>query len=110
MEVDVSASFDYEGLTSCPQGYALTGMWRQECAELHCMEKINCCKVIEHMPTVSPTQPTKAPSTKPSENPTTYVTTTGVADWTTSFDNEGWSVVPDGGLISGFFRSDDMNS
>jgi len=56
VETDIAASFDHEGLSSCPTGYAISGMYRGGCGELHCMEKIKCCRIISDMPSVSPTE------------------------------------------------------
>ena len=93
MDVDVSASFDESGLTACPVGYALSGMWRGDCEELHCIETFRCCMVLTEMPETTST--TEAP----------IGTTTAVADWLSSFDSQGWSEVPDGTLITGLERS-----
>ena len=90
MDVDVSVSFDNSGLSSCPEGYALSGMWRGDCEELHCIETFHCCQVLTELPST-----TEAPEG----------TTTAVADWMTSFDTMGWSYVPAGTLITGLERS-----
>ena len=95
MDVDVSASFDQSGLSACPEGYALSGMWRGDCEELHCIETFHCCQVLTEMPTTS-----EVP-----ESTDISGTTTAVADWLASFDSMGWSDVPEGMLITGLERS-----
>ena len=95
MDVDVSVSFDQSGLSACPEGYALSGMWRGDCEELHCIETFHCCQVLTEMPTT-----TALPESTDSTD-----TTTAVADWLSSFDTMGWSDVPEGTLITGLERS-----
>jgi len=57
MEVNVEAELDAPDLlASCPLGYALSGMYRGSCDELHCLEKFHCCKVIPYAPTSAPTE------------------------------------------------------
>jgi len=68
MEVGVEAELDNPGLASCPATYALNGMYRGSCDDLHCLEKFYCCKVIGYLPTAFPTQ-------KPTDSPTTLAPT-----------------------------------
>merc|ERR1719357_1311133 len=55
MEHGVEAELDAPGLAKCPFGYAINGMYRGSCDEIHCLEKFNCCKVIGYQPTNMPT-------------------------------------------------------
>ena len=50
MEVGVVLAFDVSGLTSCPEGYALSGMYRYGCREIYCIEFFYCCKVLTELP------------------------------------------------------------
>merc|ERR550534_2066945 len=50
MEHIVAAELDAPGLASCPAEYALTGMYRGGCDEVHCLETFHCCRVIPYMP------------------------------------------------------------
>ena len=44
-EHDVWYKFDKQGWTNCPDGYYMTGLWRNDCNALHCIEKFHCCKM-----------------------------------------------------------------
>jgi len=71
-EVNVDAQLDRLGLAICPVGYAIRGMYKSSCDALHCLDKFECCKVIEHMPTPAPTP---SPSSVPSVESTTQAPT-----------------------------------
>jgi len=42
---DVAGSFDEKGLSQCPSGYLLTGLYRGGCDNLYCLEKFKCCRM-----------------------------------------------------------------
>ena len=41
--LDISLSFDTEGWANCPQGTYVEGMYRADCDEIFCLERLSCC-------------------------------------------------------------------
>jgi hypothetical protein len=39
------SSFDRKGWSSCPAGYAMTGMYRNGCNQIYCLEEVRCCEL-----------------------------------------------------------------
>jgi len=37
------SSFDRKGWSRCPNGYAMTGMYRNNCNAIYCLEEVRCC-------------------------------------------------------------------
>merc|ERR1719473_210184 len=83
-------SFDHKGWSQCNYGYFITGLYRNDCNDLYCLEAAKCCK---------------------QEGQPGYIyagtgdACTG-ANWWGSFDNKGWSKCPPGKAITGFYRND----
>ncbi|XP_078356494.1 uromodulin-like, partial [Oculina patagonica] len=50
---DIAKSFDNKGLSSCDDGYYMTGFYKGSCNQLYCIDKIKCCKMYEGPPTPS---------------------------------------------------------
>ena len=42
---DVSSAFDHVGWSKCNSGYYMTGLWRNYCDRLGCIEHFYCCKM-----------------------------------------------------------------
>ena len=43
---DVTLSFDFRGWSTCKQqGYYMTGFYKSNCNDIHCIEKFKCCKM-----------------------------------------------------------------
>ena len=42
---DVSSAFDHLGWSKCNSGYYMTGLWRNYCDRLGCIEHFYCCKM-----------------------------------------------------------------
>jgi hypothetical protein len=38
------SSFDHQGWSSCPGGYAMTGIYRNDCNAIYCIESVRCCR------------------------------------------------------------------
>lgn len=47
VDKDIGLSFDNKGLSSCDDGYYMTGIYRGSCDKLYCIEKMRCCKMYE---------------------------------------------------------------
>ena len=45
IDFNVWSKFDNKGWTDCPKDYYMTGLWRNDCNELHCIEQFKCCKM-----------------------------------------------------------------
>ncbi|XP_059173042.1 aerolysin-like [Physella acuta] len=46
-ELDIKTSFDDLGYTQCNDGYYITGLFKAECDQLNCIDKLMCCKMAE---------------------------------------------------------------
>jgi len=44
-DYSVARSFDNKGLSQCPSGYMMTGLYRGGCNYLYCIEKFRCCQM-----------------------------------------------------------------
>merc|ERR1719157_253998 len=78
-------SFDRKGWSTCNNGYFLSGLMRNSCDKLYCLEEAKCCKSTANVDTY-----------KSCYN----------ANWWGSFDNKGWSKCSDGHHLAGLYRND----
>jgi hypothetical protein len=84
------SSFDNKGWSQCKYGYFITGLYRNDCNELGCLEQAKCCK-------------------QDGEPGYIYEGTGDActnANWYGSFDNKGWSKCPAGKAMAGIYRND----
>ena len=43
-EKDIWSSFNREGWAECQDDHYMVGLYRNDCEELYCIEKLSCCK------------------------------------------------------------------
>lgn len=43
--LNVWTSFDHKGWSKCGNGFYMTGLWRNTCDRLYCIEEFKCCKM-----------------------------------------------------------------
>lgn len=43
---DISVCFDNKGLCKCNHDYYVAGIYRSGCDQLHCLDKLRCCKTV----------------------------------------------------------------
>ncbi|XP_059160878.1 uncharacterized protein LOC131944339 [Physella acuta] len=44
-DTNIQNCFDDEGLCTCKDGYFITGLYRSDCNQLYCINKMKCCKM-----------------------------------------------------------------
>jgi hypothetical protein len=107
--LNVHSSFDKKGWSKCRIGYYMTGLYRDSCGFLYCLDEFKCCKMglsrAPGTPTKAPTvSPTKAQTTSPTKSPTIKTLPKNhTNDWKECFDDEGWCTVH--GFMTGMWRN-----
>merc|ERR1719157_486693 len=77
-------SFDRKGWSNCETGYFLSGLMRNSCDQLYCLEQAKCCKSTN--------------------SPGNYNNCYN-ANWWGSFDVQGWSTCSTNHHIAGLYRN-----
>jgi hypothetical protein len=96
------SKFDNKGWAKCPKGAFMTGMFRSACDKVSCIEEVKCAQLItpQGCPMID-----APPMPPPKKCPSIANAPEQTANWWGSFDRQGWSTVPQFGVIVGFFRN-----
>ncbi|XP_059165144.1 uncharacterized protein LOC131947824 [Physella acuta] len=44
---DIKICFDHQNLCQCKDEYYVTGIYKSDCDQLHCLEKLKCCRMAD---------------------------------------------------------------
>lgn len=80
------SSFDHYGWSFCPSTMLMTGMYKNHCDGLWCIEEARCSKPCENSTPIA-------------------LKDCYVADWVSSFDSAGWSQCRTGSYMHGLLRN-----
>eukprot|EP00296_Roombia_truncata_P007561 JP446005.1.p1 GENE.JP446005.1~~JP446005.1.p1 ORF type:complete len:682 (+),score=283.22 JP446005.1:22-2046(+) len=82
MKANWVSAFDKKGWSKCPTGYAINGLVTSAGRDIYHLEEGKCCK--------------------PASGPVGKCTK---ANWWGSLDKKGWSLCPNGSVVSGLYRN-----
>ena len=85
---NVWRSFDHKGWSRCHSGYYMTGLYRNSCNQLYCLEEFKCCKMGTSPGVGHVLHPPKS-----------------IANWWHHFDRQGWSQCGHNRYMTGMWRN-----
>ena len=78
--------FDQAGWAKCQRGFFIAGFYRSRCDSLYCLQLAKCCSI-----------------------PGGSWGSCDQADWSKSFQKEGWANVPTNHFLTGLYRNQEHN-